>query len=201
MRTDDPLGCHGGVRGHRSRSGESRANPNRPTWQQRQMPTAAPSKPGTRGLRFGFARALAQNPATRRGFGARPALRPRKSPKSQTRWRRNQSVANSSPRADPCSIGKIQGNLSISDSPGAIWSKIPQRFRRRSDRFPVIRNREFISMSREIRGNEHGFSRRESSSRTGGPRTISGHSRQCCLTNAAGDGLGVMRIPLGFRVL
>jgi hypothetical protein len=55
---------------------------------------------------------------------------------------------------DPCLAGKILGNCSISDALGAIWPKIPESFGRHSYRFPVIRNREFISMSREIPGNE-----------------------------------------------
>ena len=55
--------------------------------------------------------------------------------------------------------------------------------------------------NREIHGNEHGFSRRESSSRTGGPGLFRGHSLQCCFTNTAGDGLGVPRMPFGFRAL
>ncbi len=68
--------------------GESRANPNRRTWQQRQMPTAAPSKPVTRSLRFGFARALAQNLAQPRGFGRPTRVPASPSPTTQTRWRR-----------------------------------------------------------------------------------------------------------------
>ena len=68
--------------------GESRANPNRRTWQQRQMPTAAPSKPVTRSLRFGFARALAQNPAQPRGFGGPTRVPTSPSPETQTEWRR-----------------------------------------------------------------------------------------------------------------
>ena len=51
--------------------------------------------------------------------------------------------------------GNIQGILPKSDSPSGIRSKIPQPFRRHSDRFPPVpRNREFNSMSREIPGDE-----------------------------------------------
>jgi hypothetical protein len=53
--------------------------------------------------------------------------------------------------------------------------------------------------NREIRGNEHGFSRRESSSRTGDPRPFLGRSPQRSFITA-GDGL-VPRMPFGFGVL
>ena len=68
--------------------GESTANPNRPTWQQRQTPTAASSNPGTRGLRFVFARALAQNPAESREFLGLFLDAGAKSLQQQTEWQR-----------------------------------------------------------------------------------------------------------------
>jgi hypothetical protein len=98
-----------------------------------------------------------KTPLSSGNFGPGLALQPEILRELQTKWRRNQSVANSSPGADPCSIGKIQGNLSISDSPGATWSKIPQRFRGHRDRSAVIRNREYISMGRGILEDEIGL--------------------------------------------
>ncbi len=44
------------------RWGESKAKPNRPTWQQRQTRDAVSSRPGTRSLRFGYARAWRPRP-------------------------------------------------------------------------------------------------------------------------------------------
>ena len=85
----------------RPRWGESRANPNRPTWQQRQTRVAAflgaePAVSGsdTRGLD-------GQDPAESRGFlGLCPSARG-KSLHLQTEWRWNQSGANSSQRSVP----------------------------------------------------------------------------------------------------
>ena len=54
------------------RLGEPRANPNRPTWQQRKTRAAAPSRPRTRGLRFGCAKPIGQNPAESRDFLGQP---------------------------------------------------------------------------------------------------------------------------------
>ena len=67
--------------------GELKANPNRPTWQQRQTRAAASSGPGTRCLRFGFARTLAQNPATPRGFWGQKRAPAYQTPETQTEWR------------------------------------------------------------------------------------------------------------------
>ena len=50
--------------------------------------------------------------------------------------------------------------------------------------------------NRKIRGDEHGFSRRESSSRTGGHGLFRGHSLPCRFANAAGDGLGFRECDL-----
>jgi hypothetical protein len=70
-------------------------------------------------------------------------------------WGWTESRTNSSLRTDPCSAGKIQGSPPISDSPKRIRPEIPKCFRTNSVEFPVIRNREFFSMSREIPGNEN----------------------------------------------
>ena len=59
------------------RWGKSRANPNRPTWQQRKTWAAASFGLGTRSLRFGCAKPLAQNPAESRDFPGRLALLPK----------------------------------------------------------------------------------------------------------------------------
>ncbi len=59
------------------RWGESRANPNRPTWQQRKTWAAASFRRGTRSLRCGCAKPLAQNPAESRDFPGRLALLPK----------------------------------------------------------------------------------------------------------------------------
>ena len=83
------------------RQSEQAAEPNRPTGQQRQTPTAAPSRPGTRSLRFGCAKALAQNPAQSRGFGGPTRAPGAESPRRRTSWRWNQSPANSSLQLDP----------------------------------------------------------------------------------------------------
>ena len=44
----------------------------------------------------------------------------------------------------------MQGNSSKLGPPGGFSAEIPKPFRSRSYRFPVIRNREFVSTSREI---------------------------------------------------
>jgi hypothetical protein len=46
----------------------------------------------------------------------------------------------------------MQGIPPRSDAPERIGCEIPKRFRSNSDWFPVIRNRELISTSREIPG-------------------------------------------------
>jgi len=73
--------------------GESGANPNRPTWQQRQTPTEASSKPETRSLRFGFA----------------PAQR---TPEQGTEWRCGQSGANWSLESESLIYRETTGKFS-----------------------------------------------------------------------------------------
>jgi hypothetical protein len=48
----------------------------------------------------------------------------------------------------------MQGNPQKSDSAGSVGSRISQSSSRHGDGFPVIKNSQFISMSREIPGNE-----------------------------------------------
>jgi len=57
--------------------GESKANPNRSTWQQRKTRAAASFGLGSRSLRFECAKPLAQNPAESRHFPGRLALLPK----------------------------------------------------------------------------------------------------------------------------
>ncbi len=45
----------------------------------------------------------------------------------------------------------------MSDSPAGASAEIPKPFRSRSDRFPVIRSREFFSTSREILADDAGL--------------------------------------------
>ena len=86
------------------------------------------------------------------------------------------------------------GNLSGARLLGAAIRPNAASSRGHAGMFPEFGNRE-------IRANEHGFSRRESRSRTGGPGLFRGHSLQCCSTNTVGDGLGVPRMPFGFGAL
>jgi len=87
------------VRGHVRLDGA--LSPNRSNQPRRQRSDGLRSVPTSNGLRFGFGRALAQDPAKPRGFGAPPALRPRKARETQTKWRCRQSGANPSLGQDP----------------------------------------------------------------------------------------------------
>ncbi len=91
-----------------------------------------------------------QHPANSRAFPDPSSDPSGKSLHPEPGWRWGESGGNSSLRTNPCQAGKIQGISPISDSLERIRSEIPEHFRRASDGFPVIENREFIPASREI---------------------------------------------------
>jgi hypothetical protein len=111
------------------------------------MPSLDARNPG---LRFRYATA---QPPTPRGIAAFSRLVPERTPKV---YACGDLMAVGGVSRElvsaviPCSMGKVQGSSPISQCPAKVTGGIAEPFRSRNVEFPAIRNREFISVFREI---------------------------------------------------